>query len=189
MEGRSRRRIGVTVAGIGAAGVGAAVGLRHFAVGRVRLRPDPDAGRPFGELRGRELTVEDGDGVPLHVEIDGPDDAGLTLVFCHGYTLNQDSWHFQRRDLQRSLRMVFWDQRSHGRSGRGTLENATIEQTGDDLRAVLAATVGPDEPVVLVGHPWAECRSWRWPTGIPSCSTGRWWASRSSTRPAATWRR
>ncbi|NVI87735.1 alpha/beta fold hydrolase [Actinomadura sp. BRA 177] len=152
MEGRSRRRIGVTVAGIGAAGVGAAVGLRHFAVGRVRLRPDPDAGEPFGELRGRELTVEAGDGVPLHVEIDGPDDAGLTLVFCHGYTLNQDSWHFQRRDLQGSLRMVFWDQRSHGRSGRGTLENATIEQTGDDLRAVLAATVGPDEPVVLVGH-------------------------------------
>jgi pimeloyl-ACP methyl ester carboxylesterase len=152
MGGRSRRRIGVTVAGIGAAGVGAAVGLRHFAVGRVRLRPDPDAGEPFGGLHGRELTVEAGDGVPLHVEIDGPADAGLTVVFCHGYTLNRDSWHFQRRDLQGSLRLVFWDQRSHGRSGRGTLENATIEQTGDDLRAVLAATVGPDEPVVLVGH-------------------------------------
>ncbi|GAA1853099.1 alpha/beta fold hydrolase [Actinomadura bangladeshensis] len=149
-----RRRLGIAgvVAGVGAAGVGAAVGLRHFAVGRVRLRPDPDAGEPFGALRGRELTVEADDGVPLHVEVDGPDDAPLTLVFCHGYTLNQDSWHYQRRDLQGALRMVFWDQRSHGRSGRGALERATIEQTGDDLFAVLKATVGPDDPVVLVGH-------------------------------------
>ncbi|MFB4305760.1 alpha/beta fold hydrolase [Actinomadura sp. GTD37] len=152
MDGRSRRRIGVTAAGIGAAGVGAAVGLRHFAVGRVRLRPDPDAAEPFGELRGRELTVEASDGVPLHVEVDGPDDAGLTAVFCHGYTLNQDSWHYQRRDLRGSLRMVFWDQRSHGRSGRSAPAHATIEQTGEDLRAVLEATVGPDEPVLLVGH-------------------------------------
>ncbi|MFA1549105.1 alpha/beta fold hydrolase [Actinomadura chokoriensis] len=152
MDSRSRRRIGVTAAGIGAAGVGAAVGLRHFAVGRVRLRPDPDAGEPFGRLRGRELTVEADDGVPLHVEVDGPDDAGLTVVFSHGYTLNQDSWHYQRRDLQGSLRTVFWDQRSHGRSGRSEPWHATVDQTGDDLFAVLKATVGPDEPVVLVGH-------------------------------------
>ncbi|WP_067799276.1 alpha/beta fold hydrolase [Actinomadura formosensis] len=153
MDSKSKRRIGVlgAVAGIGAAGVGAAVGLRHFAVGRVRLQPDPDAGEPFGELRGRELTVEADDGVPLHVEVDGPDDAGLTLVFCHGYTLNQDSWHYQRRDL-RGLRMVFWDQRSHGRSGRSRPAHATIDQTGDDLYAVLGATVRPDEPVILVGH-------------------------------------
>jgi pimeloyl-ACP methyl ester carboxylesterase len=151
---RRRRRLGVAgvVAGVGAAGVGAAVGLRHFAVGRVRLRPDPDADEPFGELRGRALTVEADDGVPLHVEVDGPDDADLTVVFCHGYTLNQDAWHYQRRDLRGSVRMVFWDQRSHGRSGRGSLERATIEQTGDDLRAVLEAVTGPDAPVVLAGH-------------------------------------
>ncbi|GGQ18872.1 pimeloyl-ACP methyl ester carboxylesterase [Actinomadura coerulea] len=154
MDSRNRRRIGLAgvVAGVGAAGVGAAVGLRHLAVGRVRLRPDPDAAEPFGELRGRELAVRADDGVPLHVEVDGPDDADLTVVFCHGYTLNQDSWHYQRRDLRGSLRLVFWDQRSHGRSGRGRPGDATIEQTGDDLRAVLDATVPPDRPVVLVGH-------------------------------------
>jgi pimeloyl-ACP methyl ester carboxylesterase len=154
MDSKSKRRIGIAgaVAGVGAAGVGAAVGLRHFAVGRVRLRPDPDAGEPFGELRGRETTVLADDGVPLHVEVDGPEDADLTVVFCHGYTLNQDAWHYQRRDLQGSLRMVFWDQRSHGRSGRSGPAHATIEQTGDDLRAVLDATVRPECPVVLVGH-------------------------------------
>ncbi|MCP9953066.1 alpha/beta fold hydrolase [Actinomadura madurae] len=154
MDSKSRRRIGIAgvVAGVGAAGVGAAVGLRHLAVGRVRLRPDPDAGEPFGELRGRATTVLADDGVPLHVEVDGPEDADLTVVFCHGYALNQDSWHYQRRDLQGSLRMVFWDQRSHGRSGRSDLANATIEQTGDDLRAVLEATVRPGARVVLAGH-------------------------------------
>ncbi|KAB2351778.1 alpha/beta fold hydrolase [Actinomadura rudentiformis] len=157
MDSRNKRRIGVAgaVAGIGAAGVGAAVGLRQLAVGRVRLRPDPDAGEPFGELRGRELTVLADDGLPLHVEIDGPDDAPLTVVFCHGYTLNQDSWHYQRRDLAAKgtkLRMVFWDQRSHGRSGRSKPTHATIDQTGADLHAVLRATVRPNEPVVLVGH-------------------------------------
>ncbi|TYK47307.1 alpha/beta fold hydrolase [Actinomadura decatromicini] len=150
----SRRGLGLAgaVAGAGAAGVGAAVGLRHIAVGRVRLRPDPDAGEPFGELRGEVVPVEADDGIPLHVEVDGPEDAPLTVVFGHGYTLNQDSWHYQRRDLRGSLRMVFWDQRSHGRSGRSAPERATIEQTGEDLRAVLEATVPPDRPVVLVGH-------------------------------------
>lgn len=154
MGSKSRRRMGIAgaVAGVGAAGLGAAVGLRHLAVGRVRLRPDPDAGEPFGELRGRELTVHADDGLPLYVEVDGPDDADITVVFCHGYTLTQDSWHYQRRDLQGQRRMVFWDQRSHGRSGRSRPTRATIDQTGEDLHAVLRATVGPDQPVVLAGH-------------------------------------
>lgn len=156
----SRRRLGIAgnIAGIGAAGIGAAVGLRQLAVGRRRLRPDPDAGEPFGELRGRPLTVLADDGLPLYVEVDGPDDAPLTVVFCHGYTLNQDSWHYQRRDLPTPRpgtprpRMVFWDQRSHGRSGRSKPSHATVEQTGEDLYAVLRATVRPGSPVVLVGH-------------------------------------
>ena len=151
MDSRSRRRLGIAGA-VAGAGVGAAVGVRQAVVGRVRLRPDPDADEPFGELRGRELTVRASDGLPLHVEVDGPDDADLTVVFCHGYTLNQDSWHYQRRDLQGSLRMVFWDQRSHGRSGRSDPVDATIEQTGDDLYAVLKATVRRNRPVVLAGH-------------------------------------
>ena len=48
--------------------------------------------------------------------------------------------------------MVFWDQRSHGRSGRSDLTHATIDQLGDDLLAVLEATTAPGRPVVLVGH-------------------------------------
>jgi pimeloyl-ACP methyl ester carboxylesterase len=157
MESRHRRRIGIAsaAAGLGAASLGAAMGIRKIAVGRVRLRPDPDATEPFGSLRGTPLTVLADDGLPLHVEIDGKDDAPLTVLFTHGYCLNQDSWHYQRRDLgtkHAGLRMVFWDQRSHGRSGRSNPLHASIDQTGADLYAVLRATVGPGEPVVLVGH-------------------------------------
>ena len=83
------------------------------------------------------------------------DAAPLTVVFCHGYCLNQDSWHFQRAALREGMRLVFWDQRSHGRSERSRThlagEDASIDQLGGDLKAVLDAVV-PSGPVVLVGH-------------------------------------
>jgi pimeloyl-ACP methyl ester carboxylesterase len=69
----------------------------------------------------------------------------------HGYALNLDCWHFQREYFRGKHRMVFYDQRSHGRSGRGDRQHATIDQLGDDLRVVLEQVV-PTGPVVLVGH-------------------------------------
>ncbi|WP_030803201.1 alpha/beta fold hydrolase [Streptomyces sp. NRRL S-337] len=82
--------------------------------------------------------------------------AAPTVVFSHGYCLNQDSWHFQRAALRGTVRTVHWDQRSHGRSARGHgqidgTENVTIELLGRDLKAVLDAAV-PEGPIVLVGH-------------------------------------
>ncbi|AUG77729.1 hypothetical protein CFP65_2918 [Kitasatospora sp. MMS16-BH015] len=79
----------------------------------------------------------------------------LTVVFCHGYCLSQDSWHFQRAALREGMRLVFWDQRSHGRSERSRSylagEPASIDQLGGDLKAVIDA-VAPEGPLVLVGH-------------------------------------
>ncbi len=49
------------------------------------------------------------------------------------------------------IRMVFYDQRSHGRSGRGSDPHPPIGMLGGDLAAVLA-TAAPRGPVVLVGH-------------------------------------
>jgi pimeloyl-ACP methyl ester carboxylesterase len=46
---------------------------------------------------------------------------------------------------------VFYDQRSHGASGRSPKDASTIDQLGRDLHAVLDAVV-PNGPVVLVGH-------------------------------------
>ena len=140
---------------LGLVATGAAVGLvaERYLVGRARLRPDPDQGEPFFALPAdRVRTVLADDGVALHVEEVGPADAPLTVVFCHGYTQQLAVWHFQRQALSGGpQRLVFWDHRSHGRSGRSAPERATIDQLGHDLAAVLQACA-PDGPVVLVGH-------------------------------------
>ncbi len=138
--------------GIAAAGAGAVIAAEKVAVGRIRLRPDPARNEPFGQLRGRPVTVAADDGVPLYAEISGLDRAPVTIIFCHGYTLNQDIWHYQRRDLAADARLVFWDQRSHGRSGRSDPAHVGLDQLGQDLAAVLAATAPGRGPVVLVGH-------------------------------------
>ncbi|MEO3799142.1 alpha/beta hydrolase [Nonomuraea sp. B1E8] len=147
-----RRRVGIAGALVGAAsaGVAAAALAKRYAVGRIRLRPDDEASEPFGELRGRERTLVTSDGKALHVEIDGPDDAPLTIVFCHGYCLSLESWHYQRKDLRENYRLVLWDQRSHGRSQRGGSDDSTIDRLGDDLAEVIEAHV--PGPCVLVGH-------------------------------------
>ncbi len=99
----------------------------------------------------RVLTVMADDGVQLHVEIQDAPGAPLTVVFCHGYLLNSASWDVQRTMLAGKVRVVLWDHRGHGRSGWGTPPNATIDQVGRDLFAVIRAAV-PRGRIVLVGH-------------------------------------
>ncbi|MGH3276308.1 MAG: alpha/beta fold hydrolase [Streptosporangiaceae bacterium] len=137
------------------AGAGAVIAAEKAAVGRLRFYPDPAAAEPLGQLRDQSLAVLADDGVPLHVEITGPDDAPVTIVFSHGYTLSQDVWHYQRQALRTAAgpaRLVFWDQRGHGKSGHGDPGHSTIAQLGADLGAVVAATVPAGGRVVLVGH-------------------------------------
>ncbi|MFT4081869.1 MAG: alpha/beta hydrolase [Nocardioides sp.] len=134
------------------------------------------AGTPLGSLRAPTRTIFTTDGVPLHVEVDEVDDVAevgpargvdggggtaailgtaaevpVTLVFAHGYALTLDCWHFQRAAYRGLVRSVYYDQRSHGRSGRSDAAHSTIDQLGEDLLSVLDAVV-PDGPVVLVGH-------------------------------------
>jgi pimeloyl-ACP methyl ester carboxylesterase len=153
---RPSRRVGLVGGLLGVVAVGAGVGLaaERMAVGRTRLRPDPEADEPFfGLPADRTSTVLADDGVPLHVEETGPRDAPLTVVLSHGYTQEMAVWHYQRKALaaEPGVRAVYWDQRSHGRSGRSPAERETIDQLGRDLHAVLEA-VAPAGPVVLVGH-------------------------------------
>lgn len=173
--------IGVVAAGA-AAGVAierATVGREVRRKARLAL----DATGPYGTLRGTPGTVAAEDGTELYYETEevlpaepetpdakahkrgwprrrrsGPEPAAaqqVTVVFSHGYCLNQDSWHFQRAVLRGAVRTVYWDQRSHGRSERGRDQlaggPATIDQLGRDLKAVLDAAA-PEGPVVLAGH-------------------------------------
>ncbi|MGB3829264.1 MAG: alpha/beta hydrolase [Ornithinimicrobium sp.] len=97
------------------------------------------------------------DGVQLHVEIDEPVEAAVdqgdaTVVLCHGYTLDRRSWTFQREAcVAAGYRVLAWDQRGHGKSGKGEAGHYTIDQLGRDLASVLVQCV-PAGPVVLVGH-------------------------------------
>jgi pimeloyl-ACP methyl ester carboxylesterase len=150
------KRIGLVGAVAGAVAIGAATGMvaERYAIGRVRLAPDLEADQPFFRLpsdRVRRVVADDG--VPLHVEELGPERADLTLVFCHGYTEQLAVWHYQRIALaEEGLgKLVFWDQRSHGKSGRSSVQNTTIDQLGQDLLAVLDACA-PRGRVVLIGH-------------------------------------
>ena len=148
------RILGAAAGAMGLAAAGAAVGIRRQSRAIERRKGD---GTPFGSLHSAPMTVVADDGVPLHVEVDELDpDMGrqaspLTVVFCHGYALNLESWHFQRAAYRGLVRAVYYDQRSHGRSGRSPEDHATIEQLGHDLGTVLDHLV-PEGPVVLVGH-------------------------------------
>ena len=155
---RTAFKVGGLVAAAGTiAGIGLAAGFtaERYLVGRQRLRPDPEAREPFGRLRGRARTVLADDGVALHVEEVGDLDAPVTVVFVHGYVLSMACWHYQWRGLGGPVdpigRLVFYDQRSHGRSGRSTPESSTIDQLGRDLFAVINDLV-PTGPIVLIGH-------------------------------------
>lgn len=100
------------------------------------------------------IVVAD-DGVPLAVREVGPSDAPVTAIFVHGYCLRMSSWHFQRQALEQEwgskVRMVFYDQRGHGRSGTPSPESCTIQQLGLDLDAVIRS-VTPRGHLILIGH-------------------------------------
>jgi pimeloyl-ACP methyl ester carboxylesterase len=128
-------------------GIGAGVTLERALVGRDRRRDDPEAGEPFGAIRGTPAKLASHDGTRLHVEELG---AGPCMVFAHGFSLTQDAWHYQRRDLPGRFRCVFYDQRGHGRSGRSRKHDYSLEALAGDLKAVLDWT--GEERVVVVAH-------------------------------------
>jgi len=174
------RRAGLLGAAVGVVAAGVAVGftVERLTIGRAvrRMAAIHDPGEPFGSLRGDARTVRSSDGVELHVEVDEPRgfaggavvgrtpgaadpdaDERPTLLFTHGFCLDQDCWHYQRAEFSATHRMVFWDQRGHGRSGKlpreasGRSAALTVDQLADDLHAVLEATC-PSGPVILIGH-------------------------------------
>ncbi|CAO5175251.1 putative hydrolase or acyltransferase of alpha/beta superfamily [Frankia sp. AiPs1] len=147
---RAARAMAGSLGVFGAAAVAGLVAERR-AIHRRRTRADGVEPIALGPIGGRVTTVIAGDGVPLHVEETGPVDAPLTLLFVHGFCVRADSWVLQQRDLADLGRMVFFDQRAHGRSGPSAAGNCTIDVLADDLYRVIRERV-PDGPIVLIGH-------------------------------------
>jgi pimeloyl-ACP methyl ester carboxylesterase len=123
---------------------------------RIATVEDPYADEDFEGLEGdRSYVVTTPDGVPLAVREVGPLDAQVTMVFAHGFCLRMGAFYFQRKRLAEKwgprVRMVFYDQRGHGRSGEASPETYTLTQVGQDLESVLKV-VAPRGVIVLVGH-------------------------------------
>lgn len=128
-----------------------------------------ETGDTFEHVPDEIAVVVTDDGVPIHVEIDLPapeaavdaaadttqgDDPDLlpTVVLAHGYCLSMRSWIYQRRALKAAgYRVITWDQRGHGQSGKGDRDSYVIDRLGRDLHAVLTEHA-PTGDLVLVGH-------------------------------------
>ncbi len=144
--------------GAGLTAVATIVGAsaRRSMIQRAARVEDPYANEDFERLDDdRSYVVTTPDGVPLAVREAGPVDAPVTMVFVHGFCLRMGAFHFQRTRLPDQLdarvRMVFYDQRGHGRSGDGAPEIYTLTQLGKDLESVLKVAA-PRGVIVLVGH-------------------------------------
>jgi pimeloyl-ACP methyl ester carboxylesterase len=158
----------LTVRGIGMAaggvmlGLGVGLAIERALVGHDRRRDDPEAGERFGRLRGTRHSLTSFDGTRLQVEELG---SGPCLVFSHGFSLTQDAWHYQRRDLPASFRCVFFDQRGHGRSGGPRDDNYSLQAFAEDLRAVIDWT--GESRVVVIAHSLAGMAALQFAASFP----------------------
>ncbi|MGV9710572.1 alpha/beta fold hydrolase [Gordonia sp. NPDC003424] len=163
----SSERVGwlAGVTGVAALGAVAAGGVaRNMTRRRMDGHIDPFAGEDFTTIYDDDattVTTDDGLSLAVRTVVTGPDGGDhshpeLTVVFIHGFSLRMAAWHFQRFGLarhwaDRTIRMVFFDHRGHGRSDDAPTDTCTIAQLADDVAAVIRAVV-PTGPLVLVGH-------------------------------------
>jgi pimeloyl-ACP methyl ester carboxylesterase len=113
-----------------------------------------------GTVLRRVAAVRTDDGAQLHAVVDGSDDAPVTLVLAHGWTLAQAAWDdvaelLTPRVANGELRLIRYDQRGHGRSTWGRyaddVAELSIDQLGADLGDIIDQ-LAPTGPVVLGGH-------------------------------------
>ncbi|WP_370942255.1 alpha/beta fold hydrolase [Amycolatopsis sp. cg5] len=106
-----------------------------------------------------EEWVRATDGVRIFTRVLGRPD-GPTVVLVHGYPDNSSVWDGVVAELIDKYRVVTYDVRGHGRSGKPTKRAAyRREQLASDLKAVIDA-VRPEGQVHLLAHDWGSVQSW-----------------------------
>jgi len=108
-------------------------------------RPEPLPPAPAGST-----AVVTADGTALHVQVGGLPHGELTIVFAHGFLARTLEWDMQWQHFSDKARLVRYDHRNHGRSGR-TTRTITVRTLAQDLAEVIRQTT-PTGPVLLVGH-------------------------------------
>lgn len=145
----SRTHVGRAAAAC-APGIGLAAALaqrRHLR----RIASDPERAILQEPLRGEPLAVRSADGTALHVRVFGTP-ARPTLVLVPGWTETIPVWTYVIRELRDQFRIVAYDLRGHGASGRPPRGDYSIARFGEDLEAVLAVAVDEGERAIVAGH-------------------------------------
>jgi pimeloyl-ACP methyl ester carboxylesterase len=102
----------------------------------------------------QQVSVTTADGLALVTRQIGPEVADMTVILLHGLLGDSHSWRCQTNHLTSrypDIRVIAYDQRGHGRSGRGCALSNTLGQLARDLDAVIDTTT-PTGHIVLVGH-------------------------------------
>ena len=105
-------------------------------------------------IAAQRVSVTTADGLALVTRQIGPEVADMTVILLHGLLGDRESWRRQTSHLTSchpDIRVIAYDQRGHGHSGRGCVLRNTLGQLARDLDAVIDATT-PTGHIVLVGH-------------------------------------
>ena len=100
--------------------------------------------------KAESFYVEGEGGVPLAVTVAGPED-GPEILFLHGIGMGAQSFSEQlESDLAERFRMVAFDLRGHGMSGKPSVKDAydNREVWAGDVERVIAAT-GLKRPIIV----------------------------------------
>lgn len=102
-----------------------------------------DIGAPSREDRGAGAMITGANGSEIFVEEVGQ---GPTIIFTHGWAMDSTIWHYAKRALSKSFRVVVWDLPGLGKS-KGPI---TLENFAGNLAEVIEWTGA--HKVLLVGH-------------------------------------
>jgi pimeloyl-ACP methyl ester carboxylesterase len=123
----------------------------------------------------QRVSVTTADGLALVTRQIGPEVAEMTVILLHGLLGDRDSWRCQTSHLTSrhpDIRVIAYDERGHGRSGRGCALSNTLGQLARDLDAVIDTTT-PTGHIVLVGHSMGAMTIQQYLQHHQSCNTDR----------------
>lgn len=123
----------------------------------------------------QRVSVTTADGLALVARQIGPEVADMTVILLHGLLGDSHSWRCQTSHLTShhpDIRVIAYDQRGHGRSGRGCALSNNLEQLARDLDAVIDTTT-PTGHIVLVGHSMGAMTILQYLQRHPSRNTDR----------------
>jgi pimeloyl-ACP methyl ester carboxylesterase len=124
-------------------GIGAAVSAALLGTGCSTTRP--------GQITSRRVKSAAVDGVELAVYESG-NPKGRPVVLVHGFAQSHESWVKQMNSasLQKQLRLIAFDLRGHGHSGKPMTKDAyhDARRWAADLRTVIEAT-GAEKPSIV----------------------------------------